>query len=534
MSSQVDVLGWLEDPPARPRTIHVADSSRTWRRFSYEELARLACRMASGLRAAGVRRNDVILIVTAQGPRFIGALFGSMLAGATPSPVAPPRVFSTEADYDEHFVHVVETAAPRMILTSPKLASRLSSIAGSSVQVVTAEEIEAGAGSHTVAAGATRADVALLQFTSGSSGKVRGVPVTFGALAANVSAIHRWLDWTCDDAAAFWIPHYHDMGLVGGLFAPLASHCDLMLLTTNQFVRRPLEYLRCLGESGARLTALPAFGLDYMTRRVRPEDLRGLEFSHVKGIVVGAEPIDPATLRDFCERLEPFGLRPGSLLPAYGLAEATLAVTALPPGERWTTRAPNSGGPPVVGCGPPLRGVECMIVDENRQVVPEGDVGEIVVRGTSLSSGNRETRPSDARASVDVGLRTGDAGFCLGNQLFPIGRLGDSIKIRGRSLFAEQIERELHQQGHSRTHNAVVLGMRAGRPTLVWFSTRAFPAESSETLKTLSRLTEGADIVLVGGDSYPIPRTSSGKPRRRVLWNAFVDGRISCSVRDTS
>lgn len=534
-SSDRDLFLWIDDPPPAGCALHFASTSWTWEVRAYEEIARLALQMTDGLLHFGSRRNDVIVIVSPPGPQFVIALFGIMLAGATPSVVAPPRAFQNQVDYDSHFLRIVETAAPRMILASAELAPSLAAVSGQKFQIRTFDEVLAAGASVNAAPRAARADLALLQFTAGSSGQVRGVRVPYSALEANVSAIRRWLEWSHEDAAAFWIPQYHDMGLIGGIFAPLVSQCDLWLLTPEQFVRRPLEYLRCFGERGARLTALPSFGLDYMVRRVRSKDLSGMDFSAVKGFIVGAELINPSTLTRFYELLEPFGLPRSALLPAYGLAEATLAVSGVSLGRIWTALSPAGGGPPVVSCGSPLSDVEVTILDEQSQPVSEGHVGEIVIRGVSVASGYHTSQSSDSLTTFEeTVLRSGDAGFLSNGQLFPIGRLGDSIKIRGRALFAELLEGELNKLGYLREHNAVLLGMRGGRSTVLWVAERIGSPDPDEALKMLSRLAEGADVSLVQAGRGAIPRTSSGKPRRRLLWHAFINGQLSGKVRSYS
>lgn len=531
-SSDQNLFLWIDDPPSTGRALHFASLSLTWEVSDYQEMARLALRMTDGLLQFGIQRNDLIMIVSPPGQQFVIALFGVMLAGATPSIVAPPRAFQNHVDYDSHFLHVVETAAPRMILSSAELAPTLAAVSGQKFQIRTFDELLAAGAAVNAAPRPARADLALLQFTAGSSGQVRGVRVPYSALEANVSAIRRWLEWSPMDGAAFWIPQYHDMGLIGGLFAPLVSQCDLWLMTPEQFVRRPLEYLRCFGERGARLTALPSFGLDYMARRVRAKDLGGMDFSEVKGFVVGAELINPSTLIKFRDLLEPFGLPRSALLPAYGLAEATLAVSGATLGRTWTALSAAGGGPPVVGCGPPLHGVEVTIVDEQSQPVSEGHVGEIVIRGVSVASGYHTSQPSDSLTTFkEKTLRSGDAGFLSNGQLFPIGRLGDSIKIRGRSLFAELLEGELNKLGYLREHNAVLLGTRDGRSAVLWVAERVGSTDPDEALKMLSRLAEGADVSLLQAGRGAIPRTSSGKPRRRMLWHAFINGQLSGKIR---
>lgn len=528
-ASERDLLHWIDDP-ATGRALHVA-AAADWQRHACEDVARLVVRASNGLRGSGVRRNDVTAMVLPDVLELTAALFGSMLAGATPCVLAPPRAFQDVATYRDHFLHAIGTIAPRLIVTTNEMVPALSQMTGPAVRICRIDELLTADGSGNAAMGPARADRALIQFTAGSSGQIRAVGLPYEALQANVAAIYRWLDWSDCDSAAFWLPQYHDMGLIGGLIAPLARGCDLWLMTPEQFVRRPLEYLRCFAERGARLTATPAFGLDHITRRIGPDDLRGMDFSGVKGFVIGAELVDPATLARFRDLLEPFGLPSGSLLPAYGLAEATLAVTGVEPGAPWTVRSPVSGGAAVVGCGSPLGDVEVAILDENRRPLPEGHVGEIVIRGRSLAPGYLRAQESDSVTSFgNAELFSGDAGFRVGTEIFPLGRLGDSIKIRGRTLFAELLEGELNKLGHPREHNAVLLGVRAGRPAVVWIAERGASSASREALDLLFRLAEGADVAFIQAAKRSISRTSSGKPRRRVLWHAFVSGRIDGNI----
>jgi acyl-CoA synthetase (AMP-forming)/AMP-acid ligase II len=530
VSSEIDdIFRWIDDPPAS-RTLNVASLSSVWEHHDYQEVARLTNAATRGMVAAGIRRNDVVIIAMQPGLQFVSALFGSMRAGATVAVIASARVFDNAADYGRHLRHVVDVAAPRTIVTSADMAPIVEA-AELNVPVRVVDELLATGSSQGPVARRSLADLALLQFTSGSSGPTRAVAVPYNALAANITAIRQWLDWTHDDAAAFWVPPYHDMGLVGGLLAPLASQCHLWLLTSEQFVRSPLTYLKCFGVHGARLSALPSFGLEYIVRRVKSPEIAGMDFSQVKAFVIGAEPIHHAVLEQFCNLLEPFGLQRRALLPAYGLAEATLAVSGLPRGSLWTVRSPSTGGAGVVGCGSPLPGVTITIVDECGTPVRNGDVGEIVVEGRSLASGYLQSHASDSLSAFVGGtLRSGDAGFIVDQQLYPVGRLGDSIKLRGRPLFAEWLENELLNLGYSRDRNVVLLGNRNGRPIVIWIAEDLRHSEPTDGLTLLARLSEGAKTILIRAAKGTIARTTSGKPRRRAMWMDVVNDRIRGTV----
>ncbi|HEX7240490.1 MAG TPA: AMP-binding protein [Longimicrobiaceae bacterium] len=532
------LLAWLDDPAA-DRGIHFARADGTWSFHAYARLAELARRAAGALACEGVRRDDVVTLMGRSGPEFVAAFFGTLLAGATPSPVAPPLTFGDPDAYRDHLAGVLRTARPALVVADAELADEVAGLAGGAWRTLDAASLLAGDAAADPP-GRGVAELALLQLTSGSSGPARAVRVPYAALEANVGAIRHWLRWTRDDAFASWLPLHHDMGLVGGLLSSVVAGSDLWLLQPEHFVREPLRWLRGLGASGARLTVTPAFGLDHAARRVPAEALEGLDFSGVRGVVVGAERIDARTLDAFQALLAPAGLRREALLPAYGLAEATLAVSGVPVDEGWTGVAvePASlalgravepaadGGATVVGCGRPLAGVDVRIEDEDRSPLPEGHVGEVVVRGASLAAGYGGEAASLTTLADGV-LRTGDAGFLLDGQLFVLGRLGDSVKVRGRVVFSEDLEVALGEAGASRPRVAVLLGVHAGVPTAVLLAEEAEPAWRGAAEALLRRRTGGARVVFVGAARGTIARTSSGKPRRRRLWQAFVEGSLA-------
>jgi acyl-CoA synthetase (AMP-forming)/AMP-acid ligase II len=531
---------WLDDPAA-DRGIRFGGRGEDWSFWAYDRLAQRARRLAWGLVEAGVRENDVVAIIQRSGPDFVATLFGTMLAGAIPSPVASPMTFQHPVTYRQHVRGLLTAARPAAVVTEADFASHVGELAVyAGVQTTLTPDallagVEEGMGSPRRAT----AEFALLQFTSGSSGRARGVRIPFAALEANVAAIRRWLQATERDAWASWLPLHHDMGLIGCLVTPVMGCNELWLMQPEQFVRHPLRYLRCFGVSGATITATPNFGLEYILRRVRQDALEGLDFSQWRAVVIGAERINPDTLDRFYDLLSPFGLRRRFLLPAYGLAEATLAVTGLPLQEKWTGIPvepaslslrhkvticdSGSGGQRVVGCGRPLDGVAVTVVDEDGCSLPDGRVGEIIVRGISVAAGYAATDSASA-TRFDGTLRSGDAGFLVDGQLFVLGRLGDSMKIRGRAVFAEDLEAALTAAGVPSHRVAAALGLRGATPTVVAVFERPDEAWLAEARALLRCRTEGAAVVLVDAPKATIARTPSGKPKRRWLWRAFLEG----------
>ncbi|HKT00927.1 MAG TPA: AMP-binding protein [Rugosimonospora sp.] len=488
------VLSWL-DAPANGRGIRFAQPDGSWELWPYERLAALAFRYAYGLRAAGVRRGDGVALVGHSGPDFVAALFGALRAGAVATPIAPPMRFRDAAGYADQLRTILATARPVLLLarTQDAFAPDLGT------PVVRYGELPEGP-AHPMAPG----EIALCQFTSGTTGRVRGVRVPYRALAANLDAIRRWLAMTPADPTASWLPVHHDMGLIGCLLAPVTTGTDLWLMPPEEFVRRPARYLACFGRDGARLTAMPGFGLEHIARRVRDEDLAGMDFSAWRAVIVGAERLVPEALHRFHARCAPYGLARRAIAPAYGLAEATLAVTGSPLDEE---PAVHDG---VVGCGRPLSGVDIAVLDEYGR--PTGGVGEIAVGGASVPAGT---------------IRTGDAGFLRDGQLYVLGRYGDSLKVRGTTVFAEDLDALVATQtGVSTGRIACLLGVDAGTDTAVLVTERV-PGEARQRAGTLlrSRL-PGARVDVADLPVGAVPRTSSGKPKRRALWQAYLAGEL--------
>lgn len=503
------LLSWLDTPPPERGIRFATAGGWTW--WGYPQIAGLVRTCASGLVQAGVPPGGRVTIIEETGPHFIGLFFGAMLAGATPSPVAPRPTFGDQPRYDDHLAGVLRATEPDLVV------HRTGHDVPASVPAVDTSTLLNSASPADV--DRPVADLALIQFTSGTSGRVKGVRVPYPALEANLRAIAAWLEMTPEDATASWLPVHHDMGLVGCLLAPVVTGSELWLMSPSDFVRNPVRYLRCFGEQGACLTAMPAFGLDHIVRRVRPSALEGMDFSRWRAVIVGAERVSQGTLERFATLCAPYGLSQTALLPAYGLAEATLAVTGLPLRTGW--HGTPRGGSIVVGCGAPLAGVRMAVVDDADLPVPDGVEGEIVVGGDSVAGGYLHEPPAVAE------IHSGDAGFLQDGQLYVLGRLGDSVKIRGRTLFAEDIDTGIGSAcALSQGRVATLLGTVGERARVVVLMERPSPDWIDAALSVAGVLAGDADIETIPLPSAAIPRTSSGKPRRRELWHAYLAGEL--------
>ncbi|MCQ6250643.1 AMP-binding protein [Streptomyces malaysiensis] len=563
------LLSWLTDPPHTARAIHgrgihLADDRGGWEFHAYPELAASARRVAGSLAAQGVRPGDVVCVLLPTGFPCLSSLFGVWAAGATVC-LIPPPAFAAEAEYVEHTAGILGQTAAAVTITSEglaPLAARVLAAAGSDrepwIWRDDGDEIQPR----------EPGELALLQFTSGSSSWPRGVRVTWANLHANLALIRGGLGWREGDAGASWLPLHHDMGLIGALLTPVSVQADLWLMRPEQFIRDPARWLRCFAV--AAHTAAPPFAFEYAARRLG-DRLADLDLSAWRNAIVGAEPIDPRVLERFARLAAPAGFSPAVYLPSYGLAEATLAVTVRTSGTpaptvRVDTRSLRFGGPVaidgegefassahtpsdgdgegggdgevgrdgegdgdgwLIGCGGPGDGVGATVVDDGGRPLPDGHLGEIEVTGPSVTSGYHAGRTGSTRFT-EGGIRTGDAGFFHRGELFVLGRMGDSLKARGRSVYMEDLEAKVvSATGIAREKCAVVGVEGTGGASVTLFAEKAEGAWVEDaTVALRGALGEDIAITVVIGHSGLIRKTSSGKPRRRHMWEQLRAGRL--------
>jgi fatty-acyl-CoA synthase len=552
------LLDWLDSPDS-VRGVRFANDDGGWDFIGFDELASGAHAAAAQLQARDLRRGGVVSIIVPTGPAFAMAFFGALLAGGTPSPLVPPFVFNEADTYVQNTAQLLATAGDVVVTDNALLSvvARAQRTAGISGEPVVVGQIDRGAASSQQR---PHSDLALLQFTSGSSGRPRGVRVTWENLEANIEMIRSWIDWGPDDAGAHWLPLYHDMGLIGCFLTPVINQRNLWIMRPDQFIREPLRWVERFGRGEAVFTAGPNFCFAYAAKHIKPEQLDGLDFSGWRSAIVGAERLNPGALARFASLLEPYGFRRETFLPAYGLAEATLAVSIHPPSDvpkvvrpDWSAirfGAPVSieehallgeggvgdGAGWLVGCGRALEDLTVSVCDEDGCPLGDGILGELVVQGTTVASGYEGDADMGSTRIADGVLRTGDAGFTIDGEVFVVGRIGDALKVRGVTLYAEDLESKLCAiDGVPNGRCVVVPGLAHGVDSIA-VVVEAAPGEWIErAMRVLERETNGARVSILTGPPGTIERTSSGKPRRRVIWRALIDGDLVVeSVADSA
>jgi fatty-acyl-CoA synthase len=541
---------WLTHPSPDAR-VYLADSADGWQVQSYPELAASARRVAAALAAEGVRPGDTVCVLMPTGYPALSAIFGVWTAGATVCPIVPPS-FQPADEYIRHVAAIVGQAAPRLTISSAEFVRLIGAALNLSGQPGLPWVLREGGEELSPR---PPGELALLQFTSGSTGRPRGVRVSWDNLAANLAMLARWTDWRPGEGIASWLPLHHDMGLIGCLLSSVANQADLWLMRPEQFITNPLRWLECFGPGQASHTASPSFGLAYAARRIPPERLAALDLSGLRTLGVGAETIDASALESFARFAAPAGFSRTAFLPIYGLAENTLGVTCcarlarpriIRPG--WSglqfgepvpiTEVAQLGHAPIapgsgwlIGHGRPADGgdVGVRIAGKDGGTLADGYLGEIVVTGASVAGGYHAGRAGDATRFVDGELWTGDGGFFHGGELYVLGRMGDSLKLLGRSVYVEDLDaKAAAAAGIHKGKILVVASTNRGRAAVAVFA-EARPGPWRDEVITALREELGREpvITIVCGQRGLIHRTSSGKPRRRHMWQLLQGGALT-------
>jgi len=431
---------------------------------SYADIDRTARADAVLLADAGYRPGDVAVLAFEPGFGFIRSVFAALYAGLAVAPVPVTTGRDPQAMYSR-LQAILRDSGSRLILTGggaldalPEARAALSAHA---------EVRDLGDGTAGDRAGwrmppIDAESLAILQYTSGSTGRPKGVTITHGNLIANHRAIATTARTTREDSLVGWLPHYHDMGLIGAFLNPVFQGMELTLTSPAQFLRRPVLWLRLISEHRATATVGPDFAYNLCTRLVTDEQLAELDLSNLERVITGAEPVRAATLASFAARFAPAGFRASAFTPAYGMAETTLLVTAhvsdrpvqahsldavaLEAGR--IAPAGDARAIEAVPCGPAAPGHTVIIVDPESGMRSAPDaVGEIWVSGPSVSRGYWG-RP-DATAEVfgarlpgeDTDyLRSGDLGALIDGELVITGRIKDLIIVRGRNIYPQDLE----------------------------------------------------------------------------------------------
>ena len=526
---------------------------------TFAELDRRARTIAAWLQARGLSGERALLLFPA-GLDFVAGFFGCLYAGVIAVPAYPPRmnrkldrIQAIAADAEAKVALTIDNVLERVqpLLAETPLLQTMQWLAIDKLPEAMADDWD-----PTPIAAET---LACLQYTSGSTGTPKGVMLSHKNLMHNCAMISHGFELTRSGSGMFWLPSYHDMGLVGGILQPIFVGRPNVLMSPMSFLTRPFRWLQAISRYRCTVSGGPNFAYDLCVRKVTAEQRSKLDLSNWSLAFNGAEPVRAETLDRFTEMFEPCGFRRTAFYPCYGLAEATLLVSG---GQKFTppvVRAfdakalesrvvvpltvGSNGGRLLVGTGQALLDQEIMIVNpQTRQCSAEGDVGEIWVRGTSMAQGywrRREETEHNFRARLsDTGvgpyLRTGDLGFFDGSELFIAGRLKDLIIIRGLNHYPHDIELTVEKSHASlRPGCGAALTVDVGeepRLVIVYEIERHQSADTEGVFAAIRRDVSREHELPVDAirlvRSGSIPKTSSGKIQRHACRSGFLDGSL--------
>ncbi len=525
---------------------------RLARVYSFRELREDALAAAYRLIARGVRPGDRVALIAETGPEFAALFFGVVHAGAWPVPLPLPTSFGGRDSYIDQLGVQLRSSDPRLLF----YPAELSAMAGAAAEAAGVEGLEWESFARQPAQGAELPqakadDIAYLQYSSGSTRFPHGVAITHRALLNNLAAHSHGMEVVDTDRCVSWLPWYHDMGLVGCLLSPVANQVSADYLKTEDFARRPLAWLDLISRNeGTTLSYSPTFGYDICARRVSSQTNVAERFDLSRWRIAGngADMIRPDVMQDFVDAFADAGFNAKSFLPSYGLAEATLAVSIMPPGEGIVVELVEetllSGGErggnrpqryrAIVNCGKPVRDMEIAVRDDDGQLLPDRQIGKVFCRGPSVMVGYFRDEESTA-ACLDAGgwLDTGDMGYMSDGYVYIVGRAKDMIIINGKNHWPQDIEWAVEQLPGFKAGDIAAFSITTpgGEETpAVLVQCRTSDADERgrlrEEIRERVRSITGMNCVIELVPPRTLPRTSSGKLSRAKARNLYLSGEI--------
>jgi 8-amino-7-oxononanoate synthase len=543
----------------QPRDIafsYLADGELQQIDLTYAELDRRARAIGAWLMSLGLAGERALLLYPA-GLEFIAGFMGCMYAGVVAVPVYPPRRNRSMARIQA----IADDAEAKVALTTDDVLSRVESLIDETPHLkqltwLDTCHVPAGMEQRWQVPDVHGETLAFLQYTSGSTGTPKGVVLNHANLVHNSALIAHVFEHTRASLGVFWLPSYHDMGLIGGILQPIYVGRPNVLMSPMTFLQKPFRWLSAITRFRATTSGGPNFAYEHCIQKITPEQLKLLDLSSWKLAFNGAEPVRAETLRRFSKKFSPCGFRAEAFYPCYGLAEATLIVSggyaASPPVIRsFDAAALTLGkvqkvaeGTPqareLVGCGGTLPDQRIAIADpETGLSCQPNEIGEIWVSGPSMAQGYwkrpdvTETMFHAHLADTSDGpfLRTGDLGFMLDGELFVTGRLKDLIILRGVNYYPQDIELTV-QRCHPRLRvdsGAAFALEQNGREELILVTEvdRHKQGQFGEVIQAIRRsvarehdLTVDAIVLIRAGT---VPKTSSGKIQRHACRQNYID-----------
>ncbi len=555
----VDLLRYrAANQAASDAFVFIEDADDEVSHINYGELECKAQAIGAWLRAF-VNEGEKALIVLPPGLKYVTAFFGCLFAGIIAVPTYPPRLHKT----DSRLNTIIQDSEAKICITDSKILLSLDQRSETTpdiqgLQMLNIDNIPSNMKKNWKEPHITESTLAFLQYTSGSTTQPRGVKLSHRNLLHNLELIRFGFQASSADRGVFWLPNYHDMGLIGGILAPIYVGGTSILMSPLAFLQRPVRWLNAISKFGGTISGAPCFAYQLCAEKITPEQRKSLDLSTWRLAFCGAEPIRLEVLNNFAKTFRPFGFRSDAFYPCYGLAEASLIVAGGHGPSQLTTYSIKSdplkdgiiseansedAQLTLVGCGQPLGDTDVIIVDPATGSQCQGKVGEIWVSSPSIALGYWN-RPFESETTFQAYcsdtsggpyLRTGDLGFIHDGQLFITGRLKDVMIIRGRNHYPQDIEYTV-ENSHPALQpsgNAVfsVSIREEERLVVVQELKRHYRKEDTQDIIQAIRQAvttvhglQANEIVVV--QPLSIPKTSSGKSQRYMCKSQFLEGKL--------
>ena len=545
--------------------------------LTFGELYAAAQRCAEELARRGVPAGGRVALMLPTSRVFFVSYAGILLAGAIPVPIYPPFRADRIEEYASRQSAILKNAGVCLLLTfrqAEAVARLLKPRVHSLAEVADAEKlIEAADKAPLPSPGALPShltgsrmrkgsDIALLQYTSGSTGDPKGVVLTHANLLANIRAIGEVVELGPGDVGVSWLPLYHDMGLIGAWLTLLHFGVPLAVMSPLAFLTRPERWLKAFQKYGGTISAAPNFAYELCVRKIADKDIEGVDLSRWRAALNGAEPVNPDTLDRFAERFAGHGFRREAQLPVYGLAEASLAVTVPPlnrgplidrieretftaQGRAVAARTGDATAIAFVSSGKPIPKHEVRIVDPNGKEVSDRTEGFLWFRGASATSGYYQNAEATEKllpmgpASGDgeyAWVNSGDRAYRAEGEIYVTGRVKDIIIKGGRNLYPHEVEELAARAEGIRKGCIVAFGLKdeaSGTEKLIVVA-ESREREAARRAAIVAAVTEQVSqglglppdrVELIPPGS--IPKTSSGKLRREETKQLYISGKLA-------
>jgi acyl-CoA synthetase (AMP-forming)/AMP-acid ligase II len=545
------------------------DDAGAAQEITYAQLRKRASAVAARMLENADEPTRPALLLYPPGLDYVTGLFACFHAGVPAVPAFPPGTRHLDRAISRLHAMLLDSGADLILTTShtaPVIEAWLSdAVCGKPPRVLATDTGEGEYAAGECCPAPARDATAVLQYTSGSTSLPRGVMLSNAQLIANCADISRAFGLHDASSAVLWLPPYHDMGLIGGILTPIAAGIPATFISPQAFLRHPMSWLYAVSRYRGTITGGPNFAYDLCVKRAANATLEGLDLSCLELTFTGAEPVQLDTIRRFAQRFAPYGFRPESFYPCYGLAEATLYVTgskvlqgcrsisvARDPLERDGIARPAAPGDParvLVSCGTPGPGTRVLIVDPVAgEPSGPGKVGEIWVSSPSVADGywrrpaeTAQTFGAVTRAGDGPFLRTGDLGFRWDDELFIAGRMKDLIVLNGRNYHPTDIEQVCEGSVADIRRNcgaafAVADEANAREQLVIVYEVNAdldeqrCKAAADGIRRAVSREVGVPPSAVVLIAPRAIPKTSSGKVQRWLCRKHYLQGELEAVV----